>query len=57
MKSKLVKIAEEDFKLLKIYERDCKALMKFLAINHRDIYNNFLRIKLDNIEKQLWQIN
>jgi hypothetical protein len=51
--SKLVKITEYEFKLLKIYERDCKALMKFLSINHGDIYNSFIEFKLKKIEDKI----
>ncbi len=43
-------IGEKEYELLKVYKRDAKAVMKYLAINHHDIYMKFIEIKIKNIE-------
>jgi len=52
-KNKLVKIAEEEYDLLKIYKRDAQEIMKFLAINHHNIYMDICWSKLRKIEDRV----
>ena len=55
-KDKLVKITEEEYELLKIYKRDAQKIMKFLALNHHDIYMDICWSKLRKIEDRVFKL-
>ena len=48
-----ITISKEEYNLLKIYEKDALAIMRFLAINHHNIYMNLMTDKLSKIEDRL----
>lgn len=48
-----IMIGRKEYDLLKIYEKDAKALMKYLVIKHHDIYMKFMKMKMDNLERNL----
>ena len=52
-KEKLVEITQREYALLKIYEEDAQSIMKFLAMNHHNIYMEICNKKLRKIEDRV----
>jgi len=55
-KNGLIKITEEEYELLKVYKRDAQKIMKFLALNHHNIYMDICWSKLRKIEDRVFKL-
>ena len=52
----LIEITIKEYNLLKAYKKDAQEIMKFLAINHHNIYMNICYSKLRKIEDRVFTI-
>lgn len=46
-----------EYEILKIFEKDAKEIMKFLAINHHNIYMEIISNKLVEVERRFELLN
>ena len=51
-----ITIPKNEYDLLKIYEEDIKAITKFLAINHSDIYMSIINFKMERVKQEIKEL-
>ncbi len=49
----MIKIPKEEYYELEVYKKHCSAVMKFLAMNHHDIYMSVMNNLIDEVEERI----